>query len=574
MSPEREGHWAVEVEEAGPGTDYAFSLDGRDPLPDPRSFYQPHGVHGPSRVVDHDEFAWQHDTWPVRPLASGVLYELHVGTFTVEGTFDAAIPRLQYLKDLGITHVELMPVSEFSGERGWGYDGVDLFAPHHAYGGPEGLKRLVDACHGHGLAVILDVVYNHLGPEGGYLVCFGPYLSTRYRGPWGDGMNLDEPHAAEVRCFLLDNAYMWFRDYRIDGLRLDAIHYLIDASAKHFLEEFTEEVDSWEAHLGRPLIVTGESTENDPRVIRPREAGGHGFDAMWSEDFEHVFHTALTNDMGGYYEGYHGLCDMRRVLRGFVYEGRYLPYVHKHYGKPLYELSGHRLIAYVQSHDHVGNRAEGERLEHLVGAARARLAAALLFAAPYTPMLFMGEEWAASTPFTYFADHSDPELRKSVSEGRCKEFAALISDPDCVPDPHAVETFNRSKLNWGELDEPEHKRMLDWHRALIRLRRRFPSLTDGKREHVEVEVDVDAEHLVMRRGAVVLACNFSEEPRDIPLQGFGALEVLLASEPEAALDGAVVRLPPLSALFAQAELPPQRTTPLDLERERLEEHTP
>jgi maltooligosyltrehalose trehalohydrolase len=563
MTSEFDGYWGLAVGEAGPGTRYAFRIGGGDLLPDPRSPFQPEGVHGPSQLVDHDNFPWRHNAWPVRPLSSGVIYELHVGTFTPEGTFDSALAHLEYLVDLGVTHVEVMPVAEFSGTRGWGYDGVDLYAPHRAYGGPDAFKRFIDACHGCDMAVLLDVVYNHIGPEGGYLGKFGPYYSTRCRSPWGEGMNLDDMYAAEVRRFLRDNALMWFRDYRVDGLRLDAIHYMGDASAKHFLEELSEEVDSWEAHLGRPLVLIGESTENDPRVVRPREGGGFGFDAMWSEDFEHVFHTALTQDMGGYYEGYFGLLDMSTALRGFVYEGKYLPYLRRHYGKPLYEISGHRLIAYVQSHDHVGNRAEGERLIHLVGPERARLAAALLFASPYTPMLFQGEEWGASTPFLYFTDHSDPELCKAVIEGRRREFAGLISDPNRIPDPQARETFARSKLNWSELNEPEHARMLQWHRDLIRLRRSFPELTDGRRDRVEIEVDPEAEWLVLRRGNIVVACNFADEGQPLPLERHGRLEVLLASEPGADVPG---ELPPLCAVVAKAESRPPIPTPLDAER--------
>ncbi|HEM45499.1 MAG TPA: malto-oligosyltrehalose trehalohydrolase, partial [Alphaproteobacteria bacterium] len=493
---------------------------GGPALPDPRSRWQPEGVHGPSRVLDTGSLAWSDAGFEAPPLASGLVYELHVGTFTPEGTFDAATRRLDALADLGVTHVELMPVAEFPGRHGWGYDGVDLFAPHHAYGGPEGLARVVDACHARGLAVLLDVVYNHLGPDGNHLARFGPYFTDRHATPWGPAVNLDGRGSDEVRRFLCDNALMWLRDYHFDGLRIDAVHAIVDTSAVHFLEQLAEEVRTLEATSGRHLVLIAESDLNDPRVIRPPALGGYGLDAQWNDDFHHAVHAVLTGERLGYYADFGQLADVAKALdSAFVYDGRYSRHRGRRHGRAPAGESGRRFVGFVQNHDQVGNRARGERLCHLVSPAGARLAAAVLLTAPFVPMLFMGEEWGASTPFLYFTDHVDPSLARRVSEGRRREFAAFGWDPADVPDPQAPETFARSRLDWDERARPPHRDLLAWHRDLIRLRRSRPELCDGRLDRVRTRWDGESGWLVFERGQVVIACNFSREACSVPLGG-------------------------------------------------------
>jgi maltooligosyltrehalose trehalohydrolase len=441
------GWWRMNTSLAEHGVDYAFVLDGDMPLPDPRSPWQPGGVHGPSRVLDHKKFSWTDARWQPPPFSSAVIYELHIGTFSPEGTFDGAVKRLDHLVSLGITHVELMPVAEFSGNRGWGYDGVDLYASHHAYGGPEGLKRLVDACHERGLAVILDVVYNHLGPAGNYLGRFGPYFTGRYATPWGEAVNLDGPYSDEVRRFFIDNALMWFRDYHMDGLRIDAVHAIIDTSAIHFLEQLANEVKELESTVGRHLMLIAESDLNNPRVIRSPEVGGYGIDAQWNEDFHHALHAVLTGERDAYYQDFGSLADLAKVLtRGLVYDGSYSHYRRRSHGRPASGLSGHRFVGCLQNHDQVGNRALGERTSHLLSPGRLKIGAALVLTAPFVPMLFQGEEWAASTPFLYFTDHQDPKLGEAVKRGRREEFAAFGWQPDKIPDPQKKKPFSAPSL--------------------------------------------------------------------------------------------------------------------------------
>jgi maltooligosyltrehalose trehalohydrolase len=547
------GWWSVDVPDAGPGTDYAFVLDGGPPLPDPRSPWQPHGIHGSSRLLDHSACRWTDAGWQAPPLAAAVIYELHVGTFTPAGTFESAIERLEHLRDLGATHVELMPVAEFSGTRGWGYDGVDLWAPHHAYGGPEGLKCLVDACHARGLAVILDVVYNHLGPAGNYLARFGPYSTDRYRTPWGDAVNLDGPGSDEVRRFFCDNALMWLRDYHMDGLRVDAAHAIVDTSAVHVLEQLVEEVDALEAALGRHLVLIAESDLNDPRVIRPRDAGGYGIDAQWADDFHHALHTVLTGERDGYYADFGTLADLAKALeQAFVYDWRYSSFRRRWHGKSPAGLSGHRFVVCLQNHDQIGNRARGDRSSHLVGVERLKIGAALVLTAPFIPLLFQGEEWGASTPFQYFTDHDDPELARSVSEGRRREFAAFGWRPEDVPDPQAPGTFERSKLDWSEPGREPHASLLDWHRQLIRLRRELAVLSDGRLDRLRVRFDEAARWLAVDRGSVVVACNLGKQPVRVPLERSG-LRVRLASGGGVELAAKGAELAPESVAVLVAE---------------------
>jgi maltooligosyltrehalose trehalohydrolase len=542
MTRGSDGWWVAEVKSAGVGTDYGFVVDGGRRLPDPRSAWQPHGVHGASRWVDHAAFKWEDDRFRAEPLNRSVVYELHMGAFTPGGTFDAAIGRLEHLVQLGITHVEVMPVNAFPGEHGWGYDGVDLFAPHEAYGGPDGLKRFVNACHAHGLAVLLDVVYNHLGPSGNYLGVFAPYFTERHHTPWGAALNFDGPDSNEVRRFFCDNALMWLRDYHCDGLRLDAVHAIVDTSAQPFLAQLAAEVKQLSIQLDRPLVLIAESDLNDPRLVLPTSRGGFGLDAQWSDDFHHALHTTLTGERAGYYEDFNGLAHLAKALKqAFVYDGCHSRHRGRRHGRSPAGVSGHGFLAYAQNHDQVGNRARGERLSHLVNPGRLKIAAALVLTSPFVPLIFQGEEWAASSPFQYFTDHPEPELARVVREGRCQEFAAFGWKPEEVPDPQARETFERSKLRWDELGNGVHAEMLVWHQQLIHLRRTEPVLEDGALENVILRFDKAAQWLVLERGPLTVACNLARQAQPIELTGTG-WSMILRSSPEVEIVGATVRL--------------------------------
>jgi maltooligosyltrehalose trehalohydrolase len=543
MKASADGWWSATVSDAGPGSRYGYRLNGDEhALPDPRSPWQPDGVHGLSCIVDHSAFRWTDANWQAKPLASALIYELHIGTFTPEGTYRAAAERLDHLASLGVTHVELMPVNQFSGQWGWGYDGVDLYAPHRTYGTPDDLKSFVDEAHGRGLAVLLDVVYNHLGPAGNYLSRFGPYFTTRHRTPWGEAVNLDGKHSHEVRRFFCDNALMWLRDYHFDGLRIDAVHALLDSGATHFVEELATEVSQLAIQSGRYLALIGESDLNDPRVVRSRETGGYGLDAQWSDDFHHALHSVLTGENGGYYCDYGRIGQIAKALQNvFVYDGAFSRYRQRPHGRPVLLLPGYRFLGYIQNHDQIGNRAKGERISHIAGLRRAQMAAGLVLTSPFVPMLFQGEEWAASTPFQYFTQHEDIELGRAVSEGRRSEFVDFGWNPEEVPDPQDPATFQRSKLRWNEIDEPEHRAMLEWHRSLIRLRRSQPDLTDGHLHRVVTELDETARWLTVTRGSVTICCNFADTAQCLPLHNPG--DVLLASG-EAGLSECGIRLGP------------------------------
>jgi maltooligosyltrehalose trehalohydrolase len=544
--------WSGDVREAQPDTDYQFVMDDGEPLPDPRSQWQPQGVNGPSRLVNQASFPWTDRNWQARPLASAILYELHIGTFTPKGTFKSAIQKLDYLVDLGITHVELMPVNEFSGGWGWGYDGVDLFAPHHAYGTPDDLKALVNACHEKGLAVLLDVVYNHLGPAGNYLDRFGPYFNNAYTTPWGSAVNLDHEGSFETRRFFADNALMWLRDYHFDGLRLDAIHALFDRSAIHFLEFLSCEVEILSSQSGRHLVLIAESDLNDPRIVTTREANGYGIDAQWSDDFHHALHTVLTGERKGYYEDFGALGQLAKSFQEvFVFDGCYSPHRDRLHGRPVEGLSGHHFLAYSQNHDQVGNRAQGERLSQLVSLGKQKIAAALVLTSPFVPMLFQGEEFSASTPFQYFTHHDDPDLARSVSEGRRNEFRAFGWTPEQVPDPQAVSTFQNSKLKWEEIGVEPHASMLNWYKKLIALRRESGVLTDGRLWEVDVEFDEEKQWLVVTRGSLQVICNCSEEAQCIPI-GVKAPN-MLSSEDGWKIEGDRIQLPAESVIIANAK---------------------
>ncbi len=555
MERKSRGYWSAAVEEAGPGTDYGFVMDSLEPpLPDPRTQWQPHGVHGESRVVDHAAFAWSDSGWQAPPLSSALIYELHVGTFTPEGTLKAAEGRLDHLKDLGVTHIELMPLANFPGRRGWGYDGVDLFAIFNAYGEPDDLKHFVDACHGKGLAVLLDVVYNHLGPVGNYLSKFGPYFTASHSTPWGDAVNFEEAGASEVRCFLIDNALMWLRDYHMDGLRLDAVHAFNDRSAIHFLEQITREVKRLEAAMGKHFVLIAESDLNDPRIVKAEEAGGYGLDAQWSDDFHHALFSVISGERAGYYADFGSLAQLAKSLRCvFVYDGNYSEYRQRNHGRQVVGLSGHRFVGFVQNHDQVGNRAQGERVSHEAGEGRAKIAAALVLTAPFVPMLFQGEEFGASAPFLYFTDYDDPELGRMISEGRKREFVSFGWAPDQIPDPQDEQTFNQSKMNWAELTEQPHASLLQWHKDLIRLRHEWSELSDGNLNAVEVRFDEQAQWLMLERGSLRIACNLGQAALDMEV-GNGA-QLLLASDGSIALRDAVIRLGPDSVAVLSVRPP-------------------
>ncbi len=532
--PKVDGWWFSAGRHAVPWEDYSFTIDDANDLPDPRSGWQPHGVNGPSRIVDHGEFGWTDEGFQARPLSSALIYELHVGTFTPEGTFDAVIEHLDHLRRLGVTHLEIMPVAEFPGLFGWGYDGVNLFAPRHVYGGPQGLKRLVDACHARDLGVLLDVVYNHLGPMGNYLPKFGPYFSDRHHTPWGDALNFDGPYSDEVRRYFCDNALMWLRDYHLDGLRLDAVHAIVDTSATPFLEQLAIEVDVLKAHLGRHLVLIAESDLNDPRIVQPRESGGFGLDAQWSDDFHHALHSIITGETNGYYSDFGSIRDLATAFEtAYVYTGRRSNFRMKSHGRPPVGLSGNQFLGYVQNHDQLGNRARGDRLSHLTTLDRSKIAAALVLTAPFVPMLFQGEEFGSSSPFQYFADFAEnPELARAVVDGRRKEFGQFGWKPDDVPDPGSPETFERSKIAWSEKENEPHRALLDWHIQLIELRRKYAQLTDGRLYRVVTEFDEHEQWMTIERGLVSILVNFSDQPRAIPIRDGRPTGLLLSSVAE------------------------------------------
>ncbi len=502
------GWWTGEGP-AGP-VDYGFVVDGRGPFPDPRSRRQPAGVHGPSRRFDPSAFAWSDDAWRGRPLAGAVIYELHIGTFTPEGTLDAAAGKLEHLLSLGVDFVELLPVNAFNGVHNWGYDGVLWYAVHEPYGGPDAYQRFVDACHGAGIGVIQDVVYNHLGPSGNYLPQFGPYLHTDSANTWGSSVNLDGPGSDEVRRFVIDNALMWLRDFHVDGLRLDAVHALVDQRATPILEELASRVHSLASHLGRELVLIAESDRNDPKLITAREAGGAGLDAQWSDDFHHALHVALTGEVSGYYKDFSHPGALEKVLRsGFFHDGTYSSFRRRHHGRPIDTLAiePSRLVVFSQDHDQIGNRAAGDRLTATVNDGQLAIAAALTLLGPNTPMLFMGEEWAASTPWQFFTSHPEADLGEAVARGRIAEFARMGWDESSVPNPQDPATFTRSILDWAEPARGRHARLLSLYRDLVRLRRERADLTDPQFATIHVEL-VDRA-LVLRRSHTALAVNFA-----------------------------------------------------------------
>ena len=536
MTRSDDGWWRAVVD-ARPDARYGFVLDDEDkPLPDPRSPRQPDGVHERSQLWDASTATWTDAGWRGRSIEGAVLYELHVGTFTAAGTFDAAIDRLDYLADLGVDFVELMPVNAFSGTHGWGYDGVLWYAVHEPYGGPDGLVRFVDACHARGLGVLIDAVFNHLGPSGNYLPRFGPYLSTG-SNPWGESVNIADAGSDEVRTYIIECALRWMREFHADGLRLDAVHALVDTTAVHILEELSDETDTLAARLGRPLSLIAESDRNDPRLITPRDRGGLGMTAQWDDDIHHAIHTAVSGERQGYYSDFGSLDVLATTLKhGYFHAGTYSSFRRRRHGRPLdtATIPATRLLAYTLTHDQVGNRAIGDRPSQNLTFGQLAVKAALVLGSPYTAMLFMGEEWGASSPFQFFSSHPEPELARATAEGRKAEFAEHGWDADEVPDPQDPQTFERSKLAWDEIDAGEHARLHEVYRGLIALRRAEPDFADPWLDHLGVDYDDEQGWIVLRRGAFAVACNLGTEAVAVPVTG----DVVLASdEPAVGAEG-------------------------------------
>ena len=539
MTRSDDGWWRAVVD-ADADSRYGFVLDDDDTvLPDPRSPRQPDGVHERSQLWDPSSVTWNDSGWQGKSIEGAVIYELHVGTFTPGGTFDSAIDKLDYLVDLGVDHVELMPVNSFSGTRGWGYDGVLWYSVQESYGGPDGLVRLVDACHARGLGVLIDAVFNHLGPSGNYLPKYGPYLTEANTG-WGQGLNVSEADADEVRRYILDCALRWMSDFHADGLRLDAVHALADRTAIHILEEMSAETDELSARLGRPLSLIAESDLNDPRLITPRDRGGYGMTAQWDDDIHHAIHTAVSGERQGYYSDFGTLEALANTLRnGYFHAGTYSSFRGRRHGRPLdtATIPATRLLAYTSDHDQVGNRAVGDRPSHNLDFGQLAVKAALVLASPYTAMLFMGEEWASSSPFQFFTSHPEPELARATAEGRKAEFADHGWDADEIPDPQDPETFERSKLKWDEVEAGDHARLRELYRALIALRHDEPDLADPWLDHMSVDYDEDQRWIVLHRGAFTIACNIGEGAVTVPVTG----EVVLASEKPAVDDATTLQ---------------------------------
>jgi malto-oligosyltrehalose trehalohydrolase len=541
------GWWSATAAGVASDARYGFRLDGGDLLADPRSPRQPDGPAGLSQCYDHTAFKWTDAGWRGRPLTGAVLYELHVGTFTVAGTFDAAIERLDHLAQLGIDTIELMPVAAFPGRHGWGYDGVSLWAVHEPYGGPDGLKRFVGACHARGLAVVLDVVYNHVG-IGNRLAEFGPYFTAAHTTPWGAAINLDQAGSDEVRAFIADNALMWLRDYHLDGLRLDAVHALADNRAVHLLEQLAADVRALSASLNRDLVLIAESDANDPRLVTSADAGGYGLAAQWNDDFHHALHAVLTGERQGYYQDFGSIAALAKTMtRVFFHDGRWSSFRGRRHGRPVDvgRLPADRFVCYLQDHDQIGNRATGDRISATLPSALLKVGAGLVLTAPFTPMLFMGEEWGATTPWQYFTDHPDPVLGQAVADGRRAEFARHGWAAEDAPHPQHESSYTRSRLNWPELDAEAHQDLLTWYRELIALRRRWPELTDPRLHRIDASWDEAARWLAISRGGMRVLANFGQAPARLPVGTHGA-QLLTASSAGFAIDGDAAVLPPTS----------------------------
>jgi len=529
LKPLAEGYWQIKVNDVYPGTLYRYQLNDQEAFADPASQYQPEGVHGASEVVDH-QFEWTDENWSGVPLESMIFYEVHVGTFTPEGTFTAIIPRLSELRELGINAIEIMPIAQFPGDthieadlayRNWGYDGVYPFAVQNSYGSPSDLKQFVNACHENGIAVVLDVVYNHFGPEGNYMGQFAPYFTRTYKTPWGNAMNFDDAYSQGVRNYFIENALYWLEEFHIDGLRLDAIQAIYDLGAKHFLRELAEVVHNFSQRGTWKRLLIAESDLNNPQIIRPVELGGYGLDAQWSDDFHHALHALLTGDRQGYYQDFGKCADLAKAYADtFVYDWRYAPHRKRFHGISCRDRPLSQFSVCIQNHDQIGNQMQGERLSERISFAGLKLAAGAVLLSPYLPLLFMGEEYGETAPFIYFVSHSDPDLIQAVRAGRKEEFEAFhyAEDP---PDPESAETFLRCKLNWELRHQGQHKVLWDWYRQLIHLRKTHPALQNYDRDSIEATSDEDKQIVVVRRwcesGEVILVMNFNTSPVTVVL---------------------------------------------------------
>lgn len=530
------GYWEGVSEKAKPGTLYKFRINNKDEFPDPASRSQPKGVHSWSEVVS-DQFSWSDQDWKGLDLERMIIYELHVGTFTPEGTFEAIIDKLDHLEDLGVNTIEIMPISQFPGGRNWGYDGVYPFAAQDTYGGIEGLKKLIDQCHRRGFAVLLDVVYNHLGPEGNYLSQFGPYFTEKYHTPWGSALNYDDEYSDQVRNHFLQNALMWLRDFHFDGLRLDAIHEIIDRGAKHFLKELSEKVDALEEETGRKYVLIAESDLNDTRVIDRYDKGGYGLEGQWVDDFHHSLHTVLTSEDAGYYKDYGTLELLAKTYRqAFVYDGIYSDFRKKTVGNSPKGLKRSHFVVALQNHDQVGNRLLGERISSLISFEKNKLAAGFFLTAPFVPMFFMGEEFGETRPFQYFISHGDKGLVKAVQEGRKKEFEYFFHEKGGkFPDPQSEETFNRSKLDWNFRKDDQKKTIYNLYKELLRLKKK--GAFDAYKTS-EVRTETDQEKGILKtsaedgRGKLFGIFNFGSSSYSEDLSEEKEIEIIIASADE------------------------------------------
>ena len=512
MVEQEMGYWYVKADNIEPGTLYYYRLEDGQDRPDPASHFQPQGVHEASAVIDHSNTSWQDSEWTGISQEEMILYELHVGTFTDEGTFKAIIPRLADLAELGVNAIEIMPVSQFSGDRNWGYDGVYPYAVQNSYGRPEDFKQLVDAAHQQGIAVFLDVVYNHFGPEGNYLAHHAPYFTDTYHTPWGDAINFDDAYSYGVRNYFIENALYWLENCHIDGLRLDAIQAIYDSSAKHILQEMAERVEELSQQLNRKLYLIAESDLNDVRVIRPPELGGYGIDAQWSDDFHHSLRTVLTKESGGYFADFGSYEQLAKAYQNtFVYDGEYSQFRKRYHGNGTGDRQGHQFVVCIQNHDQIGNRMLGERISDLIDFEATKLAAGALLLSPYIPLLFMGQEYGDESPFLYFVSHSDPELVEAVREGRKKEFTDFEAEVNYI-DPQSKETFNSSKLHWEQKNEGKHQVLWQLHQKLINLRHTIPALKKLDKQNLKAinKDEVILLHRWQKNSQVFCLLNFGD----------------------------------------------------------------
>ncbi|MEZ2335306.1 malto-oligosyltrehalose trehalohydrolase [Mucilaginibacter sp. RCC_168] len=554
------GYWQLITDCLKPGMNYQMVLD-ENVLPDITALWQPE-VHGASKAFDLNEFVWKDQHWQNIPLEEYIIYELHTGTFSVEGTFDGIAEKLDYLQSLGITAIELMPVAQFPGERNWGYDGVFPFAVQESYGGPFDLQRLVNSCHEKGLAVILDVVYNHLGPEGNYLAEYAPFFTEKYKTPWGNAVNFDDAGCDGVRRFFIENALMWLRDFHIDALRMDAVHAIRDFSTKHILAELKEYVDQLSQNSGKKYYLIVECDLNDPRFVNPPDKGGYGMNAQWTDEFHHALRVTAGGEKEGYYSDFNGIGDLAEVFNhAYVYHGQYSAQRDKSFGAdPTYNL-GEQFVVFSQNHDQVGNRMLGERSSQLFSFEIQKLMAATVFVSPFLPMLFMGEEYSEPNPFLYFVSHTDPELIKLVRQGRKQEFAAFHTKGE-APDPQAEKTFRDSKLSWHVLSQPLHQCMLNYYKALITLRKSHPALRTTNRDRCRAEADQESRVLSVSRSqagsSVLCLLNFSEEAQEAPLPQYRNSQIIFNSADrqwngpigrDIKIDRPIIKLPPASILI-------------------------